>query len=594
MAQTQRMLAIGALLLPLGFVAAAAVGAPYGLALAAGALPAGVGALCLRVGRGGSARSGETAALWLLWLALFAWLAWINQAHRQIFGQDALLVPGIAQSLPETPRLADAFAASEPGRAYPPSLPILFSPLTLFLSGPRQLAVWVLATHAALAALPVLWACASKRWFRLPLDRLSLALLLAAAMLCLERTAILGGSIKNAQHVAVGVLLPAVLLTLPRGRSPRQLLAAGLLLGGLASAYYMMLHLFVALVAGWLVGDLWVRRRFAPRSVRRVAVLAGATLLAGLWIAWLLSDVGSDPRLPATGQALAATLERIFADPKERFWFIFGFMTPDFIGSGLRRPALLLALALCLSLPVLVRWMPRAPRRLACQLALVARFALANAVACLFLVALVALAPVTGLGFDYGRWLAWLPQLLLLSAPFVSSAVLLRAAGRGRAIVTAFPVALILVLGAPAHVQDAERVQRRNEQRGRSLDEVERLARRLGEGAPCLVVAESSPIAAGLHRVGANPLSDVVDVVSPCRLATGSFLRNPLPGGRAAGGLPAGDTLAAWQRSQTLWALGGPPLVRELANRAPGPAWREAEAFRVARVRLWRAEPAPP
>jgi hypothetical protein len=590
---TGRRLTIGLLLLPPGFVALAALGAPHGLAIAAAAVLAAAVAPFLADVRDESLRSGERRALLLLWLALFGWLTWINQAHQQIFGQDVLLVPGIAQGLRETPRLTDAFAASEPGRAYPPSLPILFSPLTLFLTGPRQLAFWALATQAALAALPVLWGCASKRWFRLPLDRLSLSLVLAATMLCLERTAVLGGSIKNAQHVAMGVLLPAVLLSLPRGRGPRQTLAALLLLTGLASAYYMMLHLFVAIVAGWAVGDLFLRRRVAPRSVRRVVVLAGATLVAGLWVAWLLHDLGADPRLPHSGQSISARLWRIFADPRERFWFIFSFMTPDFVGSGHRRIALLAALAACLSLPMLARRLSRAPRRLVHEFALVARFALANAVACLVLVATVALAPLTRLGFDYGRWLTWLPQLFLLAAPFLSAALVLRAVARRRALAVALPVAMIVAVGATAHVQDAQRVHRRNGERGRSLDSIERLARHLREPAPCLVVAESKAIADGLHHVGSNPLSDVVDVVSPCRLATGSFLRSPLPGGRDAGGLPAGAALDEWRRSQTLWAIGGSALPNELATRLPDLAWREVETFSDLRVRLWRAAPAP-
>jgi hypothetical protein len=105
------------------------------------------------------------------------------------------------------------------------------------------------------------------------------------------------------------------------------------------------------------------------------------------------------------------------------------------------------------------------------------------------------------------------------------------------------------------------------------------------------VVAESKSILNGLFQVGADPLSDVVDVVSRCRLTGGSFLRNPLPGGRAAAGLPAGAALAGWQRDHGLWALGGGRLIRELAGRAPDIVWRQVQVFGDTPVRLWQAEP---
>jgi hypothetical protein len=134
-----RLLTVGLLLLPLGFIALAAVGASYGFSMAGGAMLASSAALVLRDATDDSVCAGDRMVLLLLWLALFGWLVSINQTGQQSFGQDILLVPGIAQALIETPWLPDAFLASEPGRAYPPGLPISFSPFTLLLTGPQKL-----------------------------------------------------------------------------------------------------------------------------------------------------------------------------------------------------------------------------------------------------------------------------------------------------------------------------------------------------------------------------------------------------------------------------------------------------------------------
>jgi hypothetical protein len=91
--------------------------------------------------------------------------------------------------------------------------------------------------------------------------------------------------------------------------------------------------------------------------------------------------------------------------------------------------------------------------------------------------------------------------------------------------------------------------------------------------------------------IGEHPLSDAVDVVSRCRSTGGSFLRNPLPGGRADGGLPEGRMLALWQRDHALWALGAAPLLRDLASREPAIGWRQVQVFSEGAVRLWKAEP---
>jgi hypothetical protein len=410
-------------------------------------------------------------------------------------------------------------------------------------------------------------------------------------MLCLERTAVLGGSMKNAQHVALGVVLPSVLLLLPRGIGWRQTLMSVLLVAGMATAYYTLLHLFAAIVAGWAVSDVWLRRRLAPRTAWRVTALAGATLAVAPWFVWLVAGLGDDPRLPDPDLVLSTRLQRMLIDPRESFWFIFGPTTTDFLGSGVRRFALLLSVAVCLSLPLLAQPLAGVSRRLAYQLHAVARPTLALATACLVLVAMIALSPMTRLGVDFGRWLIWLPVLLVLAGPFMSIAVILRALGRRRVVFAGVPVAVVILVGGMSHRQDALRVHQMVSERGRSLSSIETLAERLESNTPCLVVAPSKSILNGLFQVGADPLSDVVEVVSPCRLTGGSFLRNPLPGGRAAAGLPAGGTLAEWQRGHTLWAIGRDRLTSELAARQPALVWREVQAFGDAPVRLWQADP---
>lgn len=105
-----QLLAAAWLLLPLGFVAIAAAGASYRTALAGGVILAVTATVLLRDGFDDSASSGDRIALSLIWLALSGWLIWINRAGERIFGQDVLLLPGIAQGLIGSPWLPDAFA----------------------------------------------------------------------------------------------------------------------------------------------------------------------------------------------------------------------------------------------------------------------------------------------------------------------------------------------------------------------------------------------------------------------------------------------------------------------------------------------------
>jgi hypothetical protein len=306
---------------------------------------------------------------------------------------------------------------------------------------------------------------------------------------------------------------------------------------------------------------------------------------------WVVAGLGDDPRLPDPGIGLSERLERMLFAPQEKFWFIFGFTTPDSTGAGVRRLWLLLSLASCLSLSLLAPRLPGVSRRLACGLRSVARLTLTMAVACLALVAMIVMAPLTRLSVDFGRWLIWLPELIVLAGPFLSIALMLRAFAWPSAVAAGVPVAMVILAGGTTHWRDASHVHRMVEASGRSLRSIEALAERLEGSAPCLVVAESKSILNDLFQVGADPLSDVVDVVSRCRLTGGSFLRNPLPGGRAAAGLPAGGALAGWQRDHSLRALGGERLIRELRRRQPALVWREERAFSDTPVRLWRAEP---
>jgi uncharacterized integral membrane protein len=160
--------------------------------------------------------------------------------------------------------------------------------------------------------------------------------------------------------------------------------------------------------------------------------VAGATLVVGLALVWLLQTFGGDPRLPASELDIAASLQRIFVDPRERFWFIFGPITPDAIGSGVRRMVLATSIAICLALPLVANRLRRGSRRLVYRLLMVAKASVAMSIACVALVAMVAMAPVTRLSFDYGRWLIWVPEIIILAAPFVSGALVLRDLGMRR------------------------------------------------------------------------------------------------------------------------------------------------------------------
>lgn len=593
------------LILPLGFVLLAGTGAGYAACVLAGLLLWAMAGLLMPV-RAGHLHLpwSDVVGLLLVWGGLFGWLVWINRSFSQIYAHDVLLVPTMARALLEAPASITAMA---PFTVLPPGAPALLSLPAWWLSsaplgGVTLLLVWAGLTQAAQAALPVLWALVLRRWFLLPLDRMSIALVLALVMLLLDRTVVLGGGVSQVRYLSLGLVLPLALLYLPL---PGQV--AGwrggawvvLLLGGVTCYAPSLLYLWLAWLAGWLVWQALLRRRRCARLWRQALWLAVLLLLMVRWFPGeMQAAIGTwslDDRLRQS-----PGLWSLLSDPAEAFWFAHG--------EGASR-CLWLGLSAGLAGVLLLtrRWWHRLPGLRSAQalpsgssltgrrLGVMAVTTLAMAVAICLLLLAVAGHGQSGLTADQGRWLVWPLGMVMLALPPLGLLLLMR--WRGRLFTESLVLITILLLlgGAGTHADDIERRRLMSGVQGRSLHDVRQLAGLLAAAGPgrCVVVADSRPVVVGMRTfIQVHPLADVIEAVSPCQLAGGGLLSPPLPDGRVAGGLPGADTLAHWLDQGTVLVLGNAALGAQVQARIPaghsldrlgdvGPDWLALTLWRM-------------
>jgi len=309
--------------------------------------------------------------------------------------------------------------------------------------------------------------------------------------------------------------------------------------------------------------------------------LVACIALVAVAVRLMVPVTGDDLRFTGKADGPVHKLWRIFIDPAEPF------LAP-IVGDGWRRFMLAASFLLSVLLPLAGR-----SRRERIRLGRVAALAAAMMASLMALLVAVLLTPVSGLSFDYGRWLAWLPQLILLACPFFSLSLLLQARWptRWRWLAVLVPLLLMLPTGLPAHLGDASKVRRAVADHGRPLAALKSLAAVLADEPPgCRIVAKSNPVLGGLHYIQIHAYADALEVIAPsCRPATGNFLHHPLPDARGEGGLPDAAGLERMASSGALLAYGGQELIDQLQFRQPTLLWQRFGPVQPGYAGLWRA-----
>lgn len=496
---------------------------------------------------------------------------------------DAIGVPQFARTMADGTLLTQAYPPGSPAHAYPPGVPILFAPLAAWLRPVQMLLVFKAATLAAVVLIPAAWAWMQRALFDPPVPGWLLTAATYAAFFVMERTLGFATPFAGKNAVLAGLLLfPAVAVTIVAlSRGSRLFLLAAVPAYGLALAHYTMLHLMAAFLGAYTLSGLALRRVSLAEASRVVAI---GVLAVGLFVL-LNREALHDPRSaglvwrPIDGTAELVRM-LIAQRPALVIFHDAAFGLPPSPWRGLQ-------LLACGALAGEIAWRLRDPGlghgAATWLFALLASLAFAYGVV------------PAGITLDFVRWYAWPPQAGLFATTLLALfLVWRRTEGRRRraaqaaAALAAVPLAQLAL--TDGHV---ERAAFRAKAVPRA--DLHAVAEALPDDGACFLIGESAVNPAAQVTVQRFPAWAYAEALSSCRYLTGSWVHPGVPGGRALGGFPAPDALAALPDSAPLIFTGSPEAFArfDAQLRAAGLAlaWR-AEPSPVAGASVWRA-PAP-
>jgi hypothetical protein len=500
----------------------------------------------------------------LLTLVFIVYLMFLYGLGGPFPGHDSLLVPVLSKLLDQHGLLVTHLSPDEPGKFYPPGTASALSLLTISAEPVTRLMAWKALSLDSLAIAPLLWALAMRAWFglRRPLWHVTLANMVALVMVV--RDPVLGAWLKNAQFITFCTMMPTALwLFAPYRRWLRGALLAVPLWAGLGLYYFTAVHF----LAAWIGGNWLMRVALKPACWRRSIFgligqfLGWAAMVAVIWL--YLGQIPDDPRT-APSWAVLPWLARwpqawdLLTGNAEKFWFILPEVKWDILAVGWRKAMLLGCVLITISMMFRL-----SQQSLLYQARAYGRMMGASLIGIGFLWLVASGLLPAGINTDYARWLVWPFQMILVSGCLLAVTTPCRLRRPWRLMLAAGFVACLVGGGVIAErdaraIMAFRRAESVNASSLRSLQSILSFQK-------CIVITQSQSVLGGLHHPAIERLADFIDVVTPCRMAGGSFSRAPMIEGNVQKGLPSRAIMEQWQQQNIpVFGIGGIDLLQKM------------------------------
>jgi hypothetical protein len=496
-------------------------------------------------------------------------------------GLDPVIVPTLADALLSHPTTMDVYRPGDPGFAYPPGYPILFSAVSKLLTPLLALFVFKTGTIILVLLLPIGWAWMASRIFCVPLPAWLILLLSYIAFFGLERTALLTLEAgKNAQVLAGAVFPFLIGLLLIATRSNIGIPFAIAALAGATLLHYSAFYMVATFFAAYCLVHLPRERKEWENMLR-----LGFAGIVALGISVLLLRAAlDDPRAGAFGwpdpvnglQRVADVLLVryndllfVYNEPSSSFW--------------LHSPYRGLFLVGCVLVPLALRqlWRGAGDGAFAAT-----RMAGIFGIMCLIGVALGTGAIKIGITSEFARWYLIFPQAALMLSALCAVACYARSKERG-ARVALCALGGTAVLGSMMASVDLAHVMRTYRAEPTTRSDLTNVRDVLSDAAPCFLITQSKTVADGLHTVQEYRPLEYAELLTGCRISNGSFVQRGIPDGRAMAGLPTAAALASLPPRAAIFlivpesveaayhdALSDVEFARQQTQIGPLPVWR--------------------
>lgn len=512
---------------------------------------------------------GSTAA------ALFA----VAAPSYLLTGYDPLIVPNLADTLLSHATTMDAYQPGDPGYTYPPGYPILFSVVSHLLPPLETLSVFKGVTILLIALVPVGWAWLTWRVFEVPLPFWLVLLLAYMAVFGFERTVTFTLEHGKNSQVLAGAMFPFLVgLLLITARKNIGLPFAIVAVAGGILVHFSMIYLLATFFVAYFV-VCFPRNRQDWLAFLRLCV-AGILSLGAFIL--LLPEVLHDPRAGSVGWlgpvGIATHLADVLFEKYDSLLFIFNGPYPTL--QSPYRGAFLLG---CILLPFVIALLLREPRD--------RRFVVARAACIWGIMWLIGIlfgsnAIQAGITADLTRWYLFFPQLALILAALCAIACY-ACSNSSTARLASWSLAGIAVVAIFIFTSDLAWFAFVYRTQGVSRAQLVEVRNALSSTPPCFLVTQSTSIYRDLHVVQQHKPLDYAEFLTGCKVLNGSFLRRPVPEGRALQGLPTAAALSAVSANATVRLVA--PEDIEASYRAALPSARfEREPGSIGALPIWR------
>jgi hypothetical protein len=496
-------------------------------------------------------------------------------------GHDPIIVPTLADALLSHATTMDVYRPGDPGFAYPPGYPILFTPISSLVTPLHGLFVFKIWTIILILLLPIGWAWLAYRIFRVPLPVWLIILLSYISVFGLERTVTLTlESGKNSQVLAGAVFpfLAGILMIATRTNIGIPVAIAAL--AGAILLHYSVFYMAVTFLAAYFL-VYFPRERSDWRAALRLA-FAGIVAL-GIAIL-LLRAAFDDPRIGSfgwsnAGDGLERMAETLFAKYDDLLFVFNGPAFPFWLHWPYRGPFLIGCIVLSLAIGHSQRGAEErafAPARMA------------GVFGIMWLTGIAFGSGVVNVGItpEFTRWYLIFPQAALMLSTLCAVAGYALSKQRG-AKVAYCGLAGVAVLGTLVAGVDFVHIARVYRAQRIALTDLTNVRDVLSNEAPCFLVTQSRTVADGLHTMQMYKPLDYAELLTGCKILNGSFVQRAIPDGRALEGLPAPAALATLPPAANVFlivpetietayheALPGFELLRQSKQIGPLPVWR--------------------
>lgn len=495
-------------------------------------------------------------------------------------GLDPVIVPTLANAFVAHATTMDVYRLGDPGFAYPPGYPILFSIVSILATPLLALSIFKIGTIILVLLFPIGWAWLAYRIFGIPLPAWSLLLLAYVSVFGLERSVTFSlEDGKNSQILAGAVFPFLVGLLLLATRTNIGIVFAIVAFIGAILLHYSILY---------MVGTFYVAHILVHPPQKKSDWVAhlrmcfvGLSSLAIFIV--MFKPALSDPRAGNFGWPDFADGPRRVASvilaKYDELLFIFN--GPSF-SNWHRSPYRGLFLVGCAILPLALIWR----RKTRSDYVAAARMAGVFGLMCLLGILLGTEAVKAGITFEFVRWYLIFPQSALMLSVLCAIACHARGqeCGAGAAKVALGAVAILSLLVAGIDLVHIARTYRAEPITRSDLANVRDV---LSNAAPCFLITQSRTVAGDLHTAQDYRPLDYAEFLTRCKILNGSFVQRGITEGRAMAGLPTAAALATLPLEANIYlitpaaietryrtALPGFDFVLQQSQIGPLPVWR--------------------